>query len=320
MAKIRKYYCKKKKHSGIEEKNMYALSSYRFSPVLFFHNIVPLRYKFIKEYFQAVEGNCLLGSIAVRFLKGVPYKVIIDELFFIEENYDVVKQLLEFIISYYGAKGAVSFGIKVSDVYSELLNLLVTQYNFRQCSYERLWKVSRRKYEEYEYSLNVRTFRNSDASSVAVMYNESLISHFRTSLSLAAKSFNETIFPGISPCVEYKYIIEDAVSSNILAYISISSCDNENYILDIVQTSWYEAPINDIIAFACAEIKKRNLNFVLFVKSKKYTLSGAGYEEFFMKNKFLLSQTDILLIKDYYKTVSIKNEKNKFIMLGQPSY
>ncbi len=201
-----------------------------------------------------------------------------------------------------------------------MLKLLVTQYNFRQCSYEKLWKVSRRKYEEHTYNLHARTFRNSDASSVAVMYNESLISHFRTSLSLAAKSFTDSLFPGISHGVEYKYIIEDKNSSNILAYLSISSNDNENYILDIIQTSWYTAPLNDIIAFACAEVKKRNLNFSLFVKSKKYTQSGASYETFFTQNKFILSQTDIILIKDYYKTIPVKNLKGKFVMLGQPSY
>ncbi len=319
MAKIRKFYCIKKK-ARQNEAGLYSISSYRFSPFLFFHSMLPLKFKFRKEYFQAVSNGALLGSIAVKFVKGIPYKIIIDELLFVEENYDVAKQLLEFVFSYYGAKGAVSYGIKVSDVYSELLNMLVTQYNFRQCSYERLWKVSRRKYEEYEYNLKARTFRNSDSASVAIMYNESLISHFRTALSLAAKSFTEPLCPGITQGIEYKYIVEDKTSSNMLAYLSISSNDNENYVLDIVQTSWYEAPVNDIIAFACAEVKKRNLNFSLFVKSKKYTQSGAFYEEFFTKNKFLLSQTDILLIKDYYKTISIKNEKSKFVMLGQPSY
>lgn len=319
MAKIRKFYCKKKK-ARAQKSSSCTVSSYRFSTFAFLHSMLPLKFKFRKEKFLAVDNGNLLGSITVKFVKGVPYRVIIDELSFTEDNYDVAKQLLEFVISYYGAKGALAFGIKVNDVYSELLNLLVTQYNFRQCSYERLWKVSRRKYEEYSYNLRARTFRNSDSSSVAVMYNEALISHFRSALSLAAKSFTVPLCPGITQGVEYKYIIEDAASSNMLAYLSISSSDNENYVLDVVQTSWYEAPLNDIIAFACAEIKKRNLNFSLFVKSKKYTQAGAGYEEFFANNKFLLSQTDIVLIKDYYKTVNVRNEKSKFVMLGQPSY
>ncbi len=318
MAQIRKYYCKKKNKQL--KTNIYTVRSYRFSILAFLHSLLPLKYKFRKEEFLACDNKTILGSVTVSFLKGVPGKIIINELLFAEDNYDIAKQLLEFVISYYGAKGAEAFLFKVSDVYSELLNLLVTQYNFRQCSYERLWKVSRRKYEEYEYKLNARTFRNSDSASVAVMYNESLVSHFRSSLSLTAKTFKEPLCPGIVHGVEYKYIVEEPDSKNILAYISISSIDNENYILDIVQTSWYAAPLNDIIAFACAEIKKRNLNFSLFVKSKKYAQSGSVYEEFFTDNKFLLSQTDIFLIKDYYKTVSIKNEKSKFVMLGQPSY
>ncbi len=319
MAKIRKFYCKKK---NVEQKSLdlSGLSSYRFSLWAFIHSLIPLKFKFRNEEFIAVDDKNLLGIASVGFVKGLPYKVKIEKLLFTEDNYDVAKQLLEYVFSYYGAKGALSYFIKVSDIYSELLSLLVTQYNFRQCSYERLWKVSRRKYEEYNYKLKTRTFRNSDSQSVSIMYNESLVSHFRSSLALSSNSFKESLFPGVSQLVEYKYIVEESGSSNAMAYLSISSKDNENYILDIVQTSWYELPIDDIIAFACAEIKKRNLNFTLYVKSKKYTCSGAAYEEFFTKNKFLLSQTDIILIKDYYKTVTSKNLKGKFIMLGQPSY
>ena len=317
MAKIRKYYCKKRN----SKYNWDNVKSYRFSPSLFIHNLLPLCCKFKKEEFLATDNKNTLGFLATKLVKGVNTRIKIEELTFAEDCYDAAKQLIEFVISYYGAKGATSFFVKVSDVYSGLLNLFVSQYNFRQCSYEKLWRVSRRKYEELDYNLNIRSFRNSDAASVALMHNEALISHFRPSLSLTTKSFKESWFKGLQSLVEYRYIIEDEKSSNILAYVSISSKDNENYILDIIQTSWYQAPLDNIIAFACAEIKKRNLNFNLFVKSKKYTVTGIDYEEFFANNKFLQSQTSVLLVKDYYNTVNQNNESGKFVMLGhQLSY
>lgn len=316
MAKIRKYYCKKKR-SKYEWDNF---KTYRFSPSLFIHNLFPLCCKFKKEEFLATEQKNVLGFLSTKLEKGVNTRVRIEELTFAENCYDAAKQLIEFILSYYGAKGATSFFVKVSDVYSGLLNLFVSQYNFRQCSYEKLWRISRRKYEEIEHNLNIRSFRNSDAASVALMYNESLISHFRPSLSLTAKSFKESWFRGIQASTEFRYIIEDEKSSNILAFLSISTKDNENYVLDIIQTSWYQTPLDNIIAFTCSEIKKRNLNFNLFVKSKKYTVTGMDYEEFFANNKFLQAQTSILLVKDYYNTVSQNVDSGKFVMLGQPSY
>lgn len=316
MAKIRKFY-RRKKNTVYEFNNK---SAYRFCPFAFLHGLLPLSLKFVKEEFVAIENKRVMGAISNSFTRGVPTRIRIGEMFFSEECYDVAKQLVEFVISYYGAKGAKSFLVKVSNVYSELLNLFVTQYNFRQCSYERLWKVSRRKYEEQDCNIKIRPFKNSDASSVAVMHNEALISHFRPSLSLPAKSFKDTLFKGLHDVTEFKYIIEDKNSSSLLAYISISTKDDENYVLDIVQTSWYETKFDDIIAFACSEIKKRNLSFTLFVKSKKYTLSGSMYDEFLEKNNFLLSQTNVVLVKDFYTTVPVKQDSDKFVVLGLPSY
>ena len=281
---------------------------------------MPLRLKFAKEEFIAISNQKVVGALVASTTKGLPNRIKIGEILFVEGCYDVAKQLLEFVISYYGAKGATSFWVKISNSYPELLNLLVSQYNFRQCSYEKLWKVSRRKYEEYEYSLNVRPFRNSDAASISVMHNESLVSHFRPSLSLTAQSFSETPFKGLQEGSEYKYIIEDKKSGNQVAYFSISTKDNENYVLDIIQTSWYQPAFDDIIAFACVEVKKRNLNFNLYVKSKKYTVNGLAYEDFFSRNSFLVSQTNAVLVKDYYTPINIKEESSNIVMLGQPSY
>lgn len=316
MAKIRKFYRRKKN-------SKFAISStrsYYFSLPLFLHTLLPLRLKFLREEFLAVSNKKVVGLVSANSTKGLPSRIKIGEILFAEGCYDVAKQLLEFVLSHYGAKGATSFLVKINNSYPELLNLLVSQYNFRQCAYEKLWKVSRRKYEEYSYNINVRSFRNSDASSVSVMHNESLISHFRPSLSLTAQTFKESVFKGLQEGVEYRYIIEDKKSGNQVAYFSISTKDNENYILDIIQTSWYQTEFDDIIAFACSEIKKRNLNFNLFVKSKKYTVNGLLYEEFFSKNSFLVSQTSVVLVKDYYSTLNIKEESGHFVMLGQPSY
>ncbi len=316
MAKIRKFYRKKKNTVfGLNSKRAYG-----FSFGSFLHSLLPISLKFMKEFFVATDDKRIMGAISANCTKGVPCRVRIGEMFFSEDCYDVAKQLIEFVISHYGAKGAASFLVKVDNSYSELLNLLLSQYNFRQCACEKLWKVSRRKYEEFESRVRIRPFRNSDAASVAIMYNEALISHFRPSLSLSANSFKDTPFKGLQDIVEFKYILEDKASSSQLAYISISTKDNENYVLDIVQTSWYDTEFDDIIAFACSEIKKRNLNFTLYVRSRKYTLTGGMHEEFLEKNSFLLSQTNVVLIKDFYSTVDVKPESDKFVILGLPSY
>ena len=111
-----------------------------------------------------------------------------------------------------------------------------------------------------------RTFSN--------IYNDSLLPHFRPLLGAEVREFKEKIFKGLSYYTEYKYIIEDKNSKAITGCVFIKTLDNENFTIEILQTSWIELNINSILNFAITQIKKRKKRFGVFVKTKRYLTIG----------------------------------------------
>ena len=145
------------------------------------HSAVPLRCKFLPETFIFLEGNEILGIITVTPTRGNPFKINITRLIFKQNYYEVGKQLVEFVISRFGAKGATSFHVTVDQSHDELLNLFLNGCGFRQCSYENLWKIEN-YHPETSLKAEFRYCQNSDAKHISRLYNAELKSIFRPSL------------------------------------------------------------------------------------------------------------------------------------------
>ena len=162
-----------------------------------------------------------------------------------------------------------------------------------------------------------REFRNSDAPTIANLYNEQLLPHFRPLLGKDTKEFKDVLFPGLLYFNEYKYIYRDKKSKNIQAFISIKTADNENYILDIIQSSWDEIDINIILYFAINKIQKRTKNAKLYIKTKKYTSLGEKYEKDFMEQKLECVKNQIVLTNSTAKIIKNAERSKKFTVLNQ---
>ena len=133
----------------------------------------------------------------------------------------------------------------------------------------------------------------------------------------ALDSIKEILFKGLSYFSEYKYVIEDKKSKNISCYISIQSADNENFILDIVHSSWVELDIFSIISFAQAQLKKRKKDFNLYIKTKKYTQLGEKDEKLFLEHKFECTQNQIVLTNSSARVIKEPVHSGKFTVLSQ---
>lgn len=144
-----------------------------------------------------------------------------------------------------------------------------------------------------------------------------LLAHFRPLLSKDAGEFYESVFKGLSYYIEYKYVIEDYSSKNIIGYLSIRTSDNENYVLDIIQQSWIELDINNIIAFANSEIKKRKKRFNLFIKTKRYTQVGERYENILKQQNYECIQNQLVLTHTSAKIINDTVRTGRFIALDQ---
>ena len=320
MRKIRKLYFFDKKNTEemISFLNNSANDTYisriMFNPFLPLHHFLPQKFKFLPEAYILKDKKDIKGLIAVAPSKNPQSKMEIEKLLFEENAYDDAGELVQYVVSKYKAKGVFSFVVRVDDYLPELVKLFVSRCGFSQISYEKLWRINH-ICDETLSQKEFRPFKNSDASAIASLYNEMLLPHFRPLLAKEGGEFKESLFRGLSYYSEYKYVIEDEVSKNIIGYLSILTSDNENFVLDIIQSSWIELDINKIISFANYEIKKRKRRFNLFIRTKRYTQLGEKYENILKQQQYECVQNQIVLTNTSARIIRENVKSNRFTYL-----
>lgn len=322
MSKIRKlyYFDKNTTQEMISFLNNSSNETYinhiMFNPLIPLHHLIPLRFKFLPESYILKDKKDVKGLITVAPSICPLKKMEIQKLLFEQNCYEAGGELIQYVVSKYKAKGVTSFIVRVDDYLPELIKLFVSRCGFSQLSYEKLWRAKPLQTEKYDRKA-YRSFRNTDAQAVANLYNESLLPHFRLLLGRDPKEFKETVFKGLSYFSEYKFVIEDPKTKNITGYISIRTNDNENYIVDITQSSWVDIDINSVISFASSQIQKRKKNFNLFIKTKKYTQLSEKYEQTFIDNKFECVQTQVVLTHTSARIIKDTTRSGNFTVLNQ---
>lgn len=321
MRKIRKLYFfdKKKVQEMISFLNNSATDTYinhiMFNPLAFLHHFLPLKWKFLPESYVLKDENEVKGLITVAPASSRQKKVEIKKLFFEENSLIDATELIQFAVSKYKSIGAVSVLVKVDDYLIDLLSVFVNKCGFSKISYEKLWKIN--QFNNFEYDKReFRSFKNSDAQAIANLYNDALLPHFRPLLGKDTREFKESTFKGLSYKSEYKYVIEDKKTRNVIGCVSITTSDNENFVIDVIQTSWIVLDINSIISFATAQIRKRKKKFGLFIKTQRYTTLGENYESQFLQNGFECVQNQIVLTNSSAKVLRTEEKSGKYTVLS----
>lgn len=264
------------------------------------------------ETYVAFDNNKnVKGVITVKAQSGNPYKWQIKRLFLDKNSHEEGKQLVEYIIAKFGARGVDTFYVSVDDNQNELIDLFIKGCGFRLCSSEALWSVSNINFMTEEIDeTQFENFKNSDSDKVAELFNDNLITHYKYSLSKEKEEFYDKFFQGINSESDFKYIMKDERTKNIKAYIEIKTVDNTNYFIDTIVAQQYFDLYPMILSFAVKKIIKRNKNFKLYIKNRKYMQTGEAKENFFKENRFELLQNNAILVRDFFKTV--KEESTGF--------
>lgn len=322
MRRIRKlyYFDRKNAEEMISFLNNSANDSYinhiMFNPLILLHHLLPLRFKFLPESYVLKDKNVLKGLITVAPSRLPMKKMEIQKLLFEENCYEDAAELVQYAVSRYKAMGTASFVVRVDDYLPELVKMFISKCGFSQISYEKLWRINHIEKKNYNFT-GYRKFVNFDSHAAAILYNEALLPHFRPLLGKDAKEFTEIPCRGLSRYSEYKYVIEDLKTGNVNAIISINTLDNENYILDLIQSNWAEIDIDEIIAFANYQIHKRKKRYNLFISTKKYTHTGENREQDFIARKYECVQNQIVLTNSSARIIKNTEHSGKFTVLNQ---
>lgn len=280
------------------------------------HGIFPLKFKFMPESYILLENGEILGLITVAPTSGNPYKINITKLIFKQNMYEVGKQLVEFVIARYGAKGAISFIVTVDQSHDELLDLFLNGCGFRQCSYENLWKLDNFTPKDYSKA-NFRYCQNNDAKYVARLYNAELKNLYKPSLQRLKTEYTEPVFTGLSSGYKNRYVLEAPEKEKIIAYLSISTNDNYNFIIDMSLNDGYNISYDKVLNFALSEILNRKLKFCAFVKHRQYTKNADNFEKYLHERNLNCVQTQCVLVKDYYKQIKQTENALQIFQFGE---
>ncbi len=281
-------------------------------------SVLPLKYKFLKESYILLDGKEILGLITIEPTIGNPYKINITRLVFQNNFYDSGKQLIDFVTSRYSAKGATSFIVSVDECHDELLKLFTDGCGFRQCASETLWKI-----EDFnknpEVPLGFRHFCNGDSKTVCKLYNSEIETIYKSSLERIKQEFEDPIFGGYSQFYKNRYVIEEPAKKQIIGYISITTSDNINFIIDFITNDGYEISYDDILNYAISEISRRRTVFYPFVKQKNYTKTAEKLGEYLKNKNYQPIQNQVLLVKNFYRPVKTAENALQVFLFGENS-
>ncbi len=322
MARIKQLNCfdipkirKMTEYLGSDDSDRFA-KEMQSEAVRVIHKLVPLKYKFLPESYIYLEKDEILGMITILPTMGNPYKINITRLIFQNNLYDVGKQLVDFVLARYGAKGATSFSVTIDASHEELFDLFLNQCGFRHCSSENLWKIENFSTEGI-YPAKFRVCQNSDAKKVSDLYNGELNTLYKPSLIRIKTEFKEPFFEGITNFYKNRYVLEEPSHHRIIAYMSITTTDNTNFILDLTTNNGYEIPYDEILAFAINEIASKKSYFYTFIKQKKYTKTSEKFEEYLKSKNFHCIQTQNVLVKDLYRPIRQKENVLQVFLFGE---
>lgn len=282
-------------------------------PITYIQNLIySVHLRRMPETYVAFDNsNNLKGVISVKAQHGNPYKWQIKRLFLDKNSHEEGKQLVEYIIAKFGARGVDTFYVSVDDNQNELIDLFIKGCGFRFCSTEALWAVSNANFlvENIDESL-FKPFKSSDNQKTADLFNDTLTTHYKYSLSKEKGEFDDNLVQGINYDLNFKYIIEDNTKNILKAFIEIKTIDNKNYFIDTIVPPQYSDLYPTILSFAIKKIQKRNKTSKIYIKNRRYLQGSEIYEKFFKENRFELLQNNAILVRDFFKTV--KEESHSF--------
>ena len=96
-------------------------------------------------------------------------------------------------------------------------------------------------------------------------------------------------------------MLEENVKNRIIAYLSITTSDNFNFIIDISLNDAYNISYDEVINFALYQISLRKTNFCAFLKHRQYTVNADILEKYLHERNLNCIQTQCVLIKEFYK-------------------
>ena len=269
-------------------------------------DFLPLFLRNKKASFIAInDENFVKAFISIEAAEGNDKKWFIKKLFLDRNSFDEGKQLIDYIVTKYGAIGADTFCVLVDEFDETTAGLFSKMCGFRLCSREILFRAENFDRVDSKNLIDegcFENFKNSVAQKVAELYKDSLFPHFRFSLEKDANEFKTSILKILKRETTQKYILKDK-NENIFGYANVETLFNKTKTIDLILAKQFESDYFTILKSLFWYTKKTYPDYEILVLCRNYLSSSKVYEKFLKENGFVPIQIKLLFVKDFYKPI-----------------
>lgn len=262
--------------------------------ISFLHHILPFKFKFLEETFVAIENKKIKGLITIN--KAGEKRVKISRLLLEENSEEIGKMLTNCVVTLFLSKGAENFYVVVDKNNIPLLTMFKNGLNFKDYGKEIIYQIKNdRKTFEFE-DINfehIYKMKKNYSKKVEELINGMMLSYRKPTFLKNAKEINNAMNFN-----KEHYIVYDKNNDNILGYFFINKMNKNDFLLEFVINSGYEAYSSDIIKYAKSKLIK-NKNFKnLYIKLKSYYQNFDELYEMFNMEYERINECEIL-VKDF---------------------
>lgn len=292
-------------------------------PLYFMNSLMPLRLKFLREAYCALENRKIKGLIELEKERGNYAKLRITKLFLEKNSYEIGEQLINYALSKYCAYGANSFYIIFDEKLDEMARLFIQECKFRIASYETIFKIDKNALNNLDERgtdfLDFKHLKQSQFQKLSDMYNNAIMPDLRITFETNKNYFAESSTGGISKEVNFRYILENKEKDEICGYFNISSFDYKNYIIDVAISPFYENYFPDMIRFSVKQIEKRCKDSNLYVRIKHYFSTSNSLLSQSKEYDFEFITKNLIIVRDFFKPVKQDIFENAKILFNDIS-
>ena len=284
-------------------------------PITLLHNTLPLRLKLFPESYVLFDGKELLAYISLKKHNKFYKKWKLSKLLLANNSYNAGLTLVQYAVSKLAAKGATSFIAEIEETQNELIGIFTEGAGFRHCLKNQLWKYTGKIFDDITQltDFKLRPFKNSDIKEVSALFNESLLPYCRPTLNKEPVEFQENFFAGLSANTEFRYVLENKATNQIVSYFLIKTGDNKHFVLDMQIVKGYEHIAENIVAYGLNTVKKRTKDYVYYVLNRQYLQTSLHYEYVLKKYNLEPQTSSVILVKDLFRTVKAEEQEKRTV-------
>lgn len=299
-----------------------------YNPFSFLNQLLPIGLKRLVESYIAIENSEPKGLISIKSRWNNPYKWRIKNLLLEKESIEIGEQLINFVVSKYGAKGVESIEVDINSNETDIIELFSKVCGFRYCLDYQYYELKKDYYKNRVINaenLSFRPFKAVDAKAVSELYNQNISVYYKFPLSKSPKEFNDFMFSGLKNKYSFKFVVEDKFMKKIRGFIQVETENNKDFMMEILVLPSYEMYFEDFITFSILQIHKRTKNFNLYFKNNKFHTNSEDFEKILIQNGDELLQTNMIFVKDFFRKIKDENKISSNAIIytdikGKPVY